>query len=448
MTQTIAVDPLLLPISATCPAGRDLRYTSIYEEIMEARRSEDAIALGDWQHDVKRSDWDKVIALCVEALSTDTKDLQIAVWLAEALTAADGFEGLDLGLRVITGLVERFWDCVYPLNNDGDLEYRAAPFEFLNDKVAVHVRQIPLTDRCITPGYSWLRWQESREAGSEADIRNRYDEVDEEKRIRRDQRIAEGAITAEEFDIAVLRSEGAFSGALLESVKRCRETFMELVSVVGEKFGRDAPTLAHLGAAIEACRTLLKKIYPQPEQTDQADQADQADQDQADQPTQSAQSAQSDQSGTPAAPAVQLLARAAPATPAAEVGPRESTLWGEAVIMLDAGQLQDALGMLLFTSNSSASTRDRNRVRLLMAKLCLRAERTDLARPILEDLHGKVEELQLERWESPLWIAEVLDAYYQCLQSDDLSDQDQSLSRALLRRICALDVTKAIPYRI
>ena len=440
MSQTIDVDHLLIPISAVCPAGSDLRYTPYYEEIMEARRSEDAIALGDWQHDVKRSDWDKVIALSVEALSTKTKDLQIAVWLAEALTVVDGFEGLDQGLTLITGLVQRFWNTLYPLKDGGDLEYRAAPFEFLNDKVAVHVGQIPITDRCITPGYSWLKWQESREVGSESDIRNRYGDVDEEKRSRRDERIAEGALTAEEYDAAVLRSEGAFSRALLGSVNRCWESFEELARVVDGKFGPDAPTLALLGVAIEACQLLLSTVYHHSNESDQPDLSKESD-----------QSDRSEASGTIAAPPVpQLprLAQAAPVPPAAGPGQGEISLWGEAVAMLEAGQLQDALGMLLYTSNSSESTRDGNRVRLLMAKLCLKAGRIDLARPIVEDLHGKLEELQLERWESPLWIAEVLDAHYQCLQSDDPSDDDQSLSRALLRRICTLDVTRAIPYRI
>jgi len=421
MTQDIAVDQLLSPISETAPAGSDLRYTTFYEEIMEARRSDDAVALGDWRHDVKSSDWEKVSKLCVAALSEKSKDLQISAWLSEALTVVDGFEGLDAGLRLIAGLIDRFWDCIYPLSDDGDPEYRTAPFEFLNEKVALRVRQIPVTDKSVTPGYSWLKWRESRVVGSDADTRNGFGDVDEDKKSWREERIAENAVTAEEFDAAVAGSAGAFSRTLLDSLNRCQESLQLLADVVQEKFGPSAPSLAELAEVIGGCSVLVRRIYaeqPVPEQAEIA----------------------------PAAlPQLGSLAAAPPAQAPAEPG---CSAWGDAVALLEAGQLQDALGMLLDTSNGSGSVRDRNRVRLLMAKLCLKAGRSDLARPIVEELHEVIERLQLERWESPVWIAEVLEAYYQCLQAGDLPDDDQSLSRALFRRICSLDVTKAMPYRI
>jgi type VI secretion system protein ImpA len=93
------------------------------------------------------------------------------------------------------------------------------------------------------------------------------------------------------------------------------------------------------------------------------------------------------------------------------------------------------------------SVREKNRYRLLMAKLCLKADRPDLARPIIEELHGLIEELHLERWESPLWIAEVLDTLYQCLTKGEPPDDDLDKARGLLRRLCAMDVTQAISYK-
>lgn len=444
MNVMIAVDELLKDITAGSPAGDDLRYTHIYEEIMEARRSEEAAALGDWQHDVKRSDWEKVVLLCVAALSEKSKDLQIAAWLTEALTVVAGFEGLEQGLSLLAGLLNRFWDCVYPLDDEGDLEYRAAPFEFLNDKVARQVKQIPVTDKGGTPGHSWHEWRQSREVGLEADVANRYGEVDEEKKNRRDERIAEGALTAEEFDAAVADSEGAFAKAILCSVARCRRSFQSLVALVDKRFAPDVPDLSGLGTAIEACEILVSRLYGTigrsgktgeedgrelEEEQDELDGADEKDDDVA-------------------APLVQQLSEAPPVNSSARLGTAEHRIWAEAVAMHESGRLQEALGTLLHACNSAESPRDRSRMRLLMAQLCLKGDRTDLARPILEELHGLIEELHLDRWESPLWIAEVLDAYYRCLQGGDLPDDDQVLSRTLFRRICSLDVTKAMPYRI
>ena len=80
----ISIDTLLAPIPGENPAGEDLRYTTIYEEIKEARRSDDVLDRGAWKHDIKTSDWQKVVTIAVDALTKKTKDLQIAAWLTEA----------------------------------------------------------------------------------------------------------------------------------------------------------------------------------------------------------------------------------------------------------------------------------------------------------------------------------------------------------------------------
>jgi type VI secretion system protein ImpA len=83
-----------------------------------------------------------------------------------------------------------------------------------------------------------------------------------------------------------------------------------------------------------------------------------------------------------------------------------------------------------------------------MARLCLKAERPDLARPIAEELHALIEELHLDRWESPVWIADVLDTLYQCLTVGEPSDDDMSRARGLFQKLCTTDVTKALNYKL
>ncbi len=123
----------------------------------------------------------------------------------------------------------------------------------------------------------------------------------------------------------------------------------------------------------------------------------------------------------------------------------EDAVWNDALKTLSTVGLKDALGKLFIASSSAPSIRGQNRYRLLLAKLCLKAERPDLARPIIEQLQSLIEELNLERWESPVWIAEVLDAYYQCLTSGDASDDDfYKANNELFQRICTNDITKAI----
>jgi hypothetical protein len=58
-----------------------------------------------------------------------------------------------------------------------------------------------------------------------------------------------------------------------------------------------------------------------------------------------------------------------------------------------------------------------------------------------------MEELQLERWESPIWIAEVLDILYRCLIADGASDDDRDRAKEILKKICTKDITKAMKLK-
>jgi type VI secretion system protein ImpA len=447
MKNAIDLETILKPISQEIPAGEDLRYSPVYEDIKEARRSEDPLSMGDWQRELKTADWRRVAALAADALSTKTKDLQVAAWLCEALVMDGGFGDLSLGLRVMSGLQERFWDTVYPLVEEGDLEYRIAPFEFLNDKLSAAIRGTPLNDPSATPVCSLNTWHESRDVGYESDTKNRFGDVDERKRQRRDDLIAEGKMTAEAFDAGAAQSSPSFRASLLEGLAQCREAFNELDRVTEERFGAEAPRLSDIGEALDECERLAGRFYG--EEKAQAARAAAPSMPVAD----AASAGPDEEPVEPLSPPEAPPDRQAPAipplvTPASPGGASpEQDLWEEAVRMLEGGGMKEALALLLSASCASPSERERNRYRLLMGKICLRAGRPDLARPILEGLSSLIEELHLERWESPLWIAEVLESLYQCLTSGEPSGDDSGRAGELFRRICSLDVTKAILYR-
>src|SRR2546428_2347766 len=71
------VAALLAPIPGDNPAGENLQYSGIYDEIREARRADDNLTKGDWEHEPKVSEWPKVVELSTSALASQTKDLQI-----------------------------------------------------------------------------------------------------------------------------------------------------------------------------------------------------------------------------------------------------------------------------------------------------------------------------------------------------------------------------------
>ena len=89
----------------------------------------------------------------------------IAAWLTEALTRRHGLAGLGAGLDLLRGLLVAFWENLFPEVEDGDLEPRAAAFEFLASErvLPLILRQLPLTDGFGEKRYSYLRRKEARD---------------------------------------------------------------------------------------------------------------------------------------------------------------------------------------------------------------------------------------------------------------------------------------------
>lgn len=142
----IDIESLLNPISESAPSGTWLKYDPLYAQIQEARKEDENLGdQGVWTAKQKKADWPLVRRLCADALKKQTKDLQIAVWLLEAWTTLDGYDGLNAGLDLLTRLSAGFWDTVFPEIEDGDMEYRVSPVTWLAEKYPVKLKALPLT---------------------------------------------------------------------------------------------------------------------------------------------------------------------------------------------------------------------------------------------------------------------------------------------------------------
>ncbi|WP_022665662.1 type VI secretion system protein TssA [Desulfospira joergensenii] len=446
------MDPILEPLAGDNPSGENLRYTSVYDEIQEARRADDLLDQGEWQHEVKTSDWNAVLTLSIDALTTRTKDLQIAAWLFEALTHTSGFQGVAQGLEILIRLLERFWDSLYPEIEDDDLDYRVGPLEFINDKLWFPIKEIPMTDPGVTPGFSWIKWQESRDVGYEKDTMNQYGDTIEDKKKARDEKIAEGKLTAEDFDGAAASCSRAYYEELFEVVNRCGELFKDFDAAVDERFGREAPRLAELKSSLEDCLTLATRLVKEKRLAEPDAEPEEVEVDLE------IQEEALPEEGPADAPLPGGPVQAPPVKPpGGNVGTYhvnrilgsagiEEAVWQDALKKLGTQGVKPALEQLLGASCSAQSVREKTNFKLLMARLCLKAQRPDLARPIVEELNTLIEELALERWESPIWIAEALGTLYQCLTAEGSSDDDQYRAQDILTRMCTLDVTKAMEF--
>ena len=116
----IDLPKLLLPVSDNEPAGPDQEYHPAYLAVFRAAEGTPARQMGDTVVAAAEPDWSYVVDLAVDLLS-QSKDLRVAVLLACALLRVQGIKGLNDGLALVLGLMERYWQGLHPqLDPDDD----------------------------------------------------------------------------------------------------------------------------------------------------------------------------------------------------------------------------------------------------------------------------------------------------------------------------------------
>src|SRR6266851_2708618 len=275
---------LLNPIPGENPSGQSLRYDPVYDKIREGRRADEELQLSEeaskrdvWGHALKKADFLQVIKLSTEALSKRTKDLQIAAWLTEALLVQERIPGLTQGLELMRGLIENFWDTLYPEIEEGDLQMRAAPIEWVGALLETQVHKVPLTKNKL----DWFKFQESRRVGYEEDAKG-----SEAKMAARQAAIEEKKCTAEEFDEGVRNTGEPFFKQLTADLAAATDSAQAMATLCDEKFGRDAPNFANLKKALEDLQDAVREFWKPAEEKETeaetpAEQSDEAGSEQA-----------------------------------------------------------------------------------------------------------------------------------------------------------------------
>jgi type VI secretion system protein ImpA len=130
------------------PCGPNLEHDLSFFELEEAARGKPEQRSGDVVKPAEEPSWTKVVDLA-QAMLLRSKDLRVAVHLTRALTCTEGVSGLATGLSLIQGLLERYWDAIYPLleaDHDNDPTERLNALAPLVDPDAVvkHLRDASL----------------------------------------------------------------------------------------------------------------------------------------------------------------------------------------------------------------------------------------------------------------------------------------------------------------
>lgn len=254
-------EDLLNPIAGENPSGVDVRYDTkllLYDKIKEARREDDGLNQGAWTQERKLADSPAVLKMTQEALATKTKDLQLAAWLTEALLRTEGFAGLRQGVSLLHGLVANFWDTLYPPIEDGDLELRAAPLDWVGTALDTTVKNVPLS----RAGYGFIKYKESRLVGYEAEVKG------EKEKKQRAERIKDGKLIPEDFDKSFVETPKVFYAQAEKDLDGCLAALKSLDEVCDEKFGNAGPALGKLKTSLEEIRHTVHGLLNKKRETE------------------------------------------------------------------------------------------------------------------------------------------------------------------------------------
>lgn len=243
-------EDLLAPIADDRPGGDDIRYDPIYDQIKEARREDDDLPTGGWETTRKLADWPLVVKLASEAIAKRSKDLQIAVWLSEAQLRREGVVGLRESLGLIRGLLDQYWEHLYPELEDGDAEFRASPLEWLGSRLDIAVRSVPLN----ASGHSLVQYNEGRVLGYE-------DKTPADAKKARQAEIDAGKIAPEDFDREFAATSKEWYRTLVGDLQTTLTELAALDELGREKFGEFAPSYRTLRGALEEVLHVAKMLF-------------------------------------------------------------------------------------------------------------------------------------------------------------------------------------------
>jgi type VI secretion system protein ImpA len=109
----VNVESLLAPLAPDAPCGENLEYDAEFTAFERALQGKPEVQYGATLVAAEPPDW-KAARTQALALFARTRDLRVAVPLAQTMLHTDGLEGFADGLRVIAGLLQSAWATVHP----------------------------------------------------------------------------------------------------------------------------------------------------------------------------------------------------------------------------------------------------------------------------------------------------------------------------------------------
>ncbi len=107
------LDTLLTEISSDAPCGKDISYDADFLELERIAEGTAETQVGDHVQEAVEPDWKEVRQLSLDLLERSL-DLRLIIYLSAAMLRLEGISGFSNGLALLRGLVEQYWEHLFP----------------------------------------------------------------------------------------------------------------------------------------------------------------------------------------------------------------------------------------------------------------------------------------------------------------------------------------------
>ncbi|MBC7939770.1 MAG: type VI secretion system protein TssA [Chitinophagaceae bacterium] len=262
--EPIDLAPLLAPLEiGEQGAGADLRldYSAVssYQKLRDARsaaRADERARDSDDDSDGPPAEgWRDVLSIGQHALATQSKDMEVAAWLTEALVRMHGLAGLAAGATLLARLCDAYWETGFPQPDEDGMEVRASPIGGLSGSssdgtVMQPLRRLAMFRRTDGTGLGLYQWEQAEQTAALPDER-------------REAKIAAGAP-----DLKVLETEARVDKAYLTGTWRgataALAAWRELDQIAEARFGSEAPSLRKVTTLLEQMLAVVTRLGGEP----------------------------------------------------------------------------------------------------------------------------------------------------------------------------------------
>ncbi len=211
-------------------------YYRIKDARNQARAAERGISPGE---NISLSPlWSDVSNLGLHIISSNSKDLEVLAWLAEAELRLRGFEGLRDVYQAIASLLDKHWEKFHSVGTD-DIEERLAPLSGLNGigGEGTIIQAIRLSPLVPTKKFGQLSLWDFQLSQRPNETKRR-----------------------EELNQAALEAGTAAMTAHLATVTGCITAFDRLVTILNERCGQMAPPSSNTHNVLQEAALALRAV--------------------------------------------------------------------------------------------------------------------------------------------------------------------------------------------